>query len=94
MITINGVKGTISNSTRKGKKWKFTPNNKDINPVHAGQKGATIEPGTPKGDSYCARSSEIKSSGKVSANDVARAAWNCRGKKSQKGKAFFGRGSV
>ena len=43
-----------------------------------------IKPGTPDGDNYCARSSGIKSSkkGGVTPNDLARAAWNCKGKKS------------
>ena len=83
--TINGVRGTISASNAKGKKWKFTPDSgKGV--VHAGQKGATIAPGTKKGDAFCARSAKNGGgqSGKVTPNDLARAMWKCRGKKSSK----------
>lgn len=85
-ITVSGKRGTITPSNRKGKKWKFTPDNKSIKPVHAGAKGFTISPGTKKGDNYCARSSGIKSSGNsgVTPNNVARAMWKCNGKKSRK----------
>ena len=83
--TIKGVRGTIGASSRKNKKWKFTPDNKKIAPVHAGAKGYTIAPGTKKGDNYCARSSGIKGGkGKVTPNDLARYMWNCKGKKSVK----------
>ena len=84
IATIKGVKGKISSSNRKNKKWKFTPNNKNIPPVHAGQKGETIQPGTKKGDNYCARSSGIKTSKRISANDLARYQWRCKGKKSMR----------
>lgn len=49
--------------------------------VDHGAAGATIKPGTKKGDSYCARSAEIKM---TPTNIAARAAWNCKGKKSMK----------
>ena len=83
-MTIAGVKGTLSASNRKNKKWKFTPDNKKIAPVHAGAKGFTIAASTKRGDAYCARSSGIKSSKKLSPNAVARKMWNCKGKKSKK----------
>ena len=81
-VTIKGVKGKIKPSPRKNKKWMFEPNNKNINPIHAGDPNATISPGTERGDNYCARSSGIKSSKKLSPNDLARFMWNCNGKKS------------
>jgi len=57
--------------------------------VRYGQKGATIKPGTPKGDSYCARSLGIAkkhpSARKPnSPNALSRKKWKCRGKKSMK----------
>ena len=91
-VTIRGVKGSIGRSDRKGKKWKFTPNNPNLPVVHAGAKGMKIKPGTPAGDSFCARSSGIKRKAgqTVSPNDLARFAWNCSGKKSigRKSKLF------
>ncbi len=85
-VTINGVRGTIGPSNRKNKKWKFTPDNKNKNPVHAGQKGAKIRPGTEAGDSFCSRSASNGGGqkGKVTPNDLARFKWKCRGKKSMK----------
>lgn len=63
--------------------------------VRYGQKGASIKPGTSKGDSYCARSLGIKKEmiakgGKSakkardpnSPNNLSRKKWKCRGKKS------------
>ena len=83
-VKIKGISGKITQSTRKNKKWKFTPDNKNIPPVHAGAKGYKIKPGTKAGDNYCARSAKIKSSKKLSPNDLARFMWNCKGTKSQK----------
>jgi hypothetical protein len=55
--------------------------------VRYGQKGATISPGTKRGDSYCARSNAIKGdwrSDKNSPNSLSRKKWKCRGDKSMK----------
>jgi len=55
--------------------------------VRYGQKGATIKPGTAKGDSYCARSAKIKGdwrSDPNSPNNLSRRKWKCRGSKSMK----------
>lgn len=65
--------------------------------VKYGQKGATIKPGTSKGDSYCARSMGIKkemlAKGGESAkkardpnspNNLSRKKWKCKGSKSRK----------
>ena len=83
-VTIRGVKGTTGRSNRKDKKWKFTPNNPDLPVVHAGAKGMRIKPGTQAGHNFCARSSGIdrKAGQTVSPNDLARFAWNCKGKRS------------
>jgi len=55
--------------------------------VSYGQKGASIKPGTKKGDSYCARSLGIKKKypsarKKDSPNELSRKKWKCKGKKS------------
>lgn len=57
--------------------------------ISYGQAGASIRPGTPKGDSYCARSLGIKKRlSKAQQNDpntpnnLSRKKWNCRGAKS------------
>ena len=58
--------------------------------VKFGQKGATISPGTPKGNAYCARSAKIKGDWKSDANSpnkLSRQKWGCVGSKSVKGKA-------
>jgi hypothetical protein len=56
--------------------------------VKFGAKGYSIAPGTPKGDSYCARSAGIKKCAKPPcANDLSRKAWGCEGKKSVKSAA-------
>ena len=77
----------ITRSNRKGKKYKACKGGKC---VHFGAKGYTIRPKTTRGDSYCARSSGIKSSPN-SPNSWARALWSCKGKKSVNSKPFFGR---
>ncbi len=48
--------------------------------VGYGAKGYTIKPGTPAGDSYCARSLGIqKKHGKTAANTLSRRRWGmCR----------------
>lgn len=58
--------------------------------VRYGQKGATIKPGTPKGDSYCARSLGQMKKHPSAAKDpnsplrLSRAKWKCSGEKSRK----------
>lgn len=44
-----------------------------------------VQPGTSKGDSYCARSAGIKKcKNPPCANDLSRKRWKCKGKKSMK----------
>ena len=55
--------------------------------VKYGQKGATISPGSARGDSYCARSAKIKGDWKSdpnSPNNLSRRKWKCSGSKSMK----------
>ena len=55
--------------------------------VKYGQKGATISPGSKRGDAYCARSAKIKGdwkSDKNSPNNLSRRKWKCKGSKSMK----------
>tara|TARA_R110002110_G_scaffold140654_1_gene328054 strand:- start:241 stop:633 length:393 start_codon:yes stop_codon:yes gene_type:complete len=47
--------------------------------------GDRIQPGSAKGDAYCARSAEIpKCKEPPCANDLSRKKWKCKGKKSEK----------
>ena len=78
----------------KGKKSSKTYTNPKTgrkNKVSYGQKGATISPGTSKGDSYCARSFGIKKrlskkqqNNPNTPNNLSRKKWKCKGKKSMK----------
>ena len=55
--------------------------------VKYGDPKGTIKPGTPKGDSYCARSAKIKGDWKSdpnSPNNLSRKKWKCRGSKSMR----------
>ena len=55
--------------------------------VKYGQKGATISPGSAKGNSYCARSAKIKGDWKSdpnSPNNLSRKRWRCKGSKSMR----------
>lgn len=83
-ITVKGKKFKISASKVKGKKYQACPTSGKGSCINFGAKGYTARPGTKRGDNYCARSSGIKSSKRISANDFARQLWNCKGKKSQK----------
>ncbi len=79
---------------RKGKsKVKVTSEGKKVS---YGEKGASVKPGTKKGDSYCARSNGIKkemlAKGGESAkkardpnspNNLSRKRWRCKGDKSE-----------
>lgn len=59
--------------------------------VSYGQKGASVKPGTSKGDAYCARSAgQMKDHPKAAANPnsplrLSRERWKCSGSKSKKG---------
>lgn len=80
----------VTRSTRKGKKYQVTVNGRTI---HFGASGYRIKPGTPAGDSYCARSFGIKGANDInSANFWSRQAWSCSGTKSINKKPFFGKG--
>lgn len=50
-----------------------------------GQAGVTPQPGTAKGNAYCARSAKIKKcKNPPCANDISRKRWKCSGSKSRK----------
>jgi hypothetical protein len=58
--------------------------------VRYGQVGATVSPGTSRGDSYCARSAGIKKGlskdkqdNPNTPNNLSRKKWGCVGKKSR-----------
>ena len=58
--------------------------------VRYGQKGATVAPGTSKGDAYCARSWGQMQEHKAAAKDpnsplrLSRKRWACSGKRSRR----------
>jgi len=58
--------------------------------VRYGQKGANVAPGTPKGDSYCARSYGQMKAHPQAAKDpnsplrLSRKRWKCSGRRSRK----------
>ena len=55
--------------------------------VKYGQKGASVKPGTKKGDAYCARSNKIKGDWRKSPNSpnsLSRKRWRCKGAKSMR----------
>ncbi len=89
--TMPKYKGAkISPATAKGKKYSATlPSGKKVN---FGASGYRIKPGTPAGDSYCARSAGIANANDPNApNYWARQLWSCRGAKSVSKKPFFGK---
>jgi hypothetical protein len=89
--TMPKYKGAkISPATAKGKKYSaILPSGKKVN---FGASGYRIKPGTPAGDSYCARSAGIANAGDPNApNYWARQLWSCRGAKSVSKKPFFGK---
>ena len=76
---------------KKSSKTYINPKTGRKNKTSYGQKGATISPGTSKGDSYCARSFGIKKGLPKSkqndpntANNLSRKKWKCKGAKSSK----------
>jgi len=73
---------------RKGKaRAKITDSGKKVS---YGQKGASVKPGTSKGDSYCARSAAQKKRFPKAAKNpnsplnLSRKRWKCSGKKSRR----------
>jgi hypothetical protein len=75
---------------QKGKaRVKVTASGKKVS---YGQKGASVKPGTAKGDAYCARSLGQMKDFPAAAKDpnsplrLSRARWKCSGAKSRKGK--------
>ena len=74
------------------KKFSKTVINKKTgrkNTVKFGDPNGTISPGTPRGNSYCARSAKIKGDWKSdenSPNKLSRKKWGCVGSKSYKSK--------
>ena len=81
--------GKIKPSKAVNKKYAVEVDGKTIN---FGAKGYRIKPGTPAGDSYCARSAGIKGTNdKSTPNYWARQLWSCKGKKSVSKKPFFGK---
>lgn len=83
------AKTKVTRSDREGKKYKVEVNGKEI---HFGASGYRIKPGTPAGDSYCARSNGIKGANdRATPNYWARQLWSCRGDKSVDKRPFFGK---
>lgn len=80
-ISLYGKEYNVMRSERPDKKFKVQVGGRYI---HFGARGYSIAPGTPKGDRYCARSSGIKNSKGIDANDLSRAMWRCSGKRSMK----------
>jgi hypothetical protein len=75
---------------KKFKKTVKNPKTGREKTVRYGQKGATIKPGTSKGDSYCARSAgQMKKHPAAAKNPnsplrLSRAKWKCSGTKSRR----------
>lgn len=85
-VTIKGKRHKIGRSSRQGKYWKACPT-VGGSCVHFGAKGAKVKPGTPKGNSFCARTlplSKKQKSKSPTPNDFARRDWKCRGKRSSR----------
>jgi|694.fasta_scaffold01981_8 hypothetical protein len=69
-------------SPAKGKAVRVTVGGKTRS---VGQAGKTPQPGTERGDRYCARSSGIpKCKNPPCPNTISRSRWGCKGKKSYK----------
>lgn len=82
----------VQRSDREGKKYKVVVGGKEI---HFGASGYRIKPGTPAGDSYCARSAGIAGANdRTTPNYWARKLWSCRGTKSVSDKPFFGEKTI
>jgi hypothetical protein len=72
----------------KGKKFVVVVDGKKRSFGQAGKAKdgkARIQPGTPKGDAYCARSAKIKKCAEPPCpNDLSREKWKCVGSKSKR----------
>jgi hypothetical protein len=76
---------------KASKKTVTNPDTGRTRTVRYGQVGATVSPGTAKGDAYCARSAGIKAGlSKEKQNDpntpnnLSRKKWDCDGDKSRR----------
>lgn len=81
----------MASNQKASKKVITNPKTGRKKTVRYGQKGASVKPGTPKGDSYCARSNGIKKALPPSKrndpntpNNLSRKKWKCVGDKSKK----------
>ena len=81
----------MASNQKASKKVITNPKTGRKKTVRYGQKGATVSPGTKKGDSYCARSNAIKKALPASKrndpntpNNLSRKKWKCVGDKSKK----------
>lgn len=92
-IRIDGKKVKVKKSGRKNKEYVgILPRGKK---VHFADPDMREYPGTSRGDNYCARSLGIKKKHdpqdkKITANDLSRKLWSCKGKKSVSDERFFG----
>lgn len=82
VVTVKGKKYLIYVSPRRGKRYLAVPVNGRGLSYHFSHSDYSIHTGTKRGNNYCTRSKSIKSSRQRSANDFARLAWGCVGKKS------------
>jgi len=95
IINVDGKKVRVSKSDRKNKEYKGKLlGSKRV--VHFADPDMNEFPGTDRGDNYCARSLGIQKKydpkgKKVTANDLSRELWSCKGKKSVSDKRFFGK---
>jgi hypothetical protein len=75
---------------KKAKKKVIKTKSGRTKTVRYGQKGASVKPGTKKGDSYCARSyGQMKDFPQAAKNPnsplrLSRKRWKCSGKKSRR----------
>ena len=86
-MVVKGKGYRISRSNRKGKYWKACPTDGGAC-VHFGATGAKVRPGTPKGDSFCARTLPLAKKQRnksATPNDFARKDWRCAGARSTTG---------
>jgi hypothetical protein len=81
----------VASNQKASKKTYTNPETGRKKTVRYGQKGATVSPGTKKGDSYCARSNGIKkglppskANDPNTPNNLSRKKWKCVGDKSKK----------
>jgi hypothetical protein len=77
---------------RKGiYKW-IVYNLKGVELFKSGRRKAKIEPGTPKGDSFCKRTNPIYKNRPITEKEkFNRSCWSCKGNKSISNKMFYGK---